>query len=99
MARDIAEAAHVEYQKTQQRRVPDWTLYFAFHSLSLHPPPPSPAVADYLLIIAIDLGCEVSNIGSTTLDERYVRISQTTIILTSNQCTSGRSFEPDNAET
>ena len=98
VARDVVETAWVEYQKTQRRRVPNWTLDFAFRSLSLDPPPPSPAVADCLTIIAIDLGCDVSNIGSTTLDERCVRISQTTMILTSNQCTSGGSFEPDNAE-
>ena len=98
VARDAAEAARVGYQKIQHRRVPDWTLDFAFRSLSLHPPPPSPVVADCLSIIAIDLGCDVSNTGSTTLDERYVRISQTMIILTSNQCTSGGSFEPDNTE-
>ena len=98
IARDTAEAARVGYQKTQQQTVPDWTLDFAFHSLSLRPLPPFPVVADCLSIIAIDLGCDVSNIGSTTLDERYVPISQTTMILTSNQCTSWGSFESNNAE-
>ena len=98
VARDMVEAARVGYQKTRQQMVPYWTLHFAFHSLSLHPPPPSSVVADCLSIIAIDLGCDVSNVGSTTLDERYVRISQTTMILTSNQCTSWGSFESDNAE-
>ena len=97
-ARDMAEAARVGYRKGQRREVPSWTLHFAFRSLSLHPPPPSPVIADCLSIIAIDLGCDVSNIGSTTSDERYVRISPATMILTPNQCTSGGSFEPDNAK-
>ena len=100
-ARDMAEAARVESRTVvlhRPRNVPDRTLHFAFRFLSLHPPPPMPVIVDCLSIIAIDLGCDVSNIGPTTSDERWVRISQTTIVLTSNQCTTGGSFEPDNAQ-
>ena len=67
-ARDIVEVAQVEYQREQG--LPDWILWFVFRSLSLDPLPPASAVADCLKIIAIDLGCEVSNIQ--TLDERYL---------------------------
>ena len=84
VAQDMAEAARVEYQKSQHRKVPRWILHFAFCSLSLDPPPPTPVVIDCLSIIAVDLGCDVSNIGSATLDERCVRVLQKTIILTSN---------------
>ena len=99
IARDMAEAARVEYQKTQHRKVPRWILRFAFRSLSLNPLPPTSAVADCLSIIAIDLGCDVSNVGVPALDERCVCISQATIALTLNQCTSRKNFEPDNPET
>ena len=99
LARDMAEAARIRYQKTRHRKVPRWTLCFTFHSLSLDPLPPTPVVANCLSIIAIDLGCDVLNAEFAALDERYIRTSQTTIILTSNQCTSGASFEPDNRTT
>jgi hypothetical protein len=67
--RYMVEAAQAEYERTQQRKTPRWILRFALDSLSLDPPPTS-VVADCLEIIAIDLGCDVSNI--TTLDERYI---------------------------
>ena len=60
IARDMVEGAQVEYQNTQPRKVPRWILRFALHSLSLDPPPPTPVVANCLSIIAIDLGCDVS---------------------------------------
>ena len=34
---DVAETARIEYQKAQHRKIPRWTLRFAFHSLSLTP--------------------------------------------------------------
>ena len=96
VARDLAEAAQVEYQKSQHRKVPRWILRFALSFLSLDPPPPIPVVADCLSIVAIDLGCDVSNIRPVTLDERCVHILRTIITLTLDQCTSGECFEPDN---
>ena len=68
IARDVTEASRVEYQKAQRRKVPRWTLHFAFRSLSLDPLPPKPAIADCLSIIATDLGCDISDTGFTTLD-------------------------------
>ena len=64
----IVEVAQVEYQHKRRRKVPRWTLCFALDSLSLDPPAPPSVVADCLKIIAIDLGCDVSTIG--TPDER-----------------------------
>ena len=67
----LTQLAWLEYRRKQCRKVPRWILRFARHILSQDPPPPAPVVADCLSIIAMDLGCSVSN--ATTLDERYVR--------------------------
>ena len=67
-ARDVAELAQAEYQR--KRKVPEWVLGFAFDSLSLDPLPPAPITGDCLKAIAIDLGCDVSEI--VTSDERYL---------------------------
>ena len=82
--RGVAETAQVEYQRLEPQKVPRWILRFAHHSLSLDPVTPMSVVADCLSIVAIDLGCEVSNTGFTTLDERCVHVSQTTTNLTLN---------------
>jgi hypothetical protein len=62
LAESVAEAAQAGYQQLQRQKVPRWTLRFAFDSLSLDPPPPPSVVAACLKIIALDLGCDVSNI-------------------------------------
>ena len=72
VAQDIVEGAQVEYQETQRRKVPRWILRFALRSLSLNPPPP--VVANCLLIIAIDLGCSITDTTFMTSNERCVRI-------------------------
>jgi len=58
--------------RESQRKVPCWILRSVLRSLSLNPPPPTLVVVNCLLIIAIDLGCDVSSARSTTLDQRYV---------------------------
>ena len=71
--RSMAEVAQGLYNRqTQRRKIPRWILRFVLYSLSLHSVPPMSAVADCLLIIAIDLGCDVSDAGSTASDERCV---------------------------
>ena len=97
VALDMAQAARVEYQKTPRRKVPRRILHFALRSLSLDPLPPAPVVADCLSIIAIDLGCDVSNTGTATLNEQCVLIPRMTINLTLTQHTSGASYEPNNS--
>jgi len=69
VAHNLVKLAQSEYQRTQQVKVPRLILRFALHSLSLDPSPPTSVIADCLSIIAIDLGCDVSNMGS---DERCV---------------------------
>jgi len=72
LSHNLITLARFEYQRTEQINVPGWILRFAFHILPLDPPPPTSVVADCLSIIAIDLGCDVSNAGPTILsDERY----------------------------
>ena len=89
VTREMAEAAQVEYQRTQHIGVPYWNRWFAYRSLSLDPLPPMSIVANCLLIIAINLGCVTSDTGSTTSEnERCVHVLQIIVALTLNQCTS-----------
>jgi hypothetical protein len=76
-ARHMVEAAEAEYQQTRNRKVPGWILRFVLHSLSLDPPPPAPVTADCLRIVAIDLGCDTSNLA-----KEYVRIVSVSAFLT-----------------
>lgn len=85
-SRRMAEAAQVEYRKMRRRKVPRWMLRSALHFLSLGSLSPASVVADYLTIIATDLGCEVPE--GTSCDERCVRIQWIFIFLTSGQRTS-----------
>jgi ribosome modulation factor len=97
-ARGIAEIAQAKFQQTPHRKAPRWTLHFTLDSLALEPLPPASIVADCLSVIAIDLGCDVPNTGFAVSDERSVSISQMSITLTLNQCTSGASCEADSWE-
>ena len=97
VAQALLKLARFGYQRTQKTKVPRLALRFALHSLSLDPLSQTSIVADCLSIIAVDLGCDVSNAGAATTDERCVFASQTTITLTLNQRTSRAGFEPDNS--
>ena len=68
IAQAVAEAAQIEYQRTQCQKVPRRILHFTLCSLSMYPPPPTSVIADCLLIIAIDLGCDVSGFRTTSAD-------------------------------
>ena len=70
-ARYMAEAAQMGYQHTRRTKVSRWILRFSLFSLSLDPPSPPPVIADCLTIIAMDLGCDVSDV--VTPGERYVQ--------------------------
>jgi len=70
VARAITELAQSESRGSDRRKVPRWIIRFALHSLSLDPPPSTSVVIDCLLVIAIDLGCEVSSARTTALNER-----------------------------
>jgi len=68
----LTQLVRFEYQRKQCRKVSRWILHVVHHQLSQDPLPLASVVADCLSIIAMDLGCTVSNV--TTLDERYVHI-------------------------
>ena len=72
VAQEMLEGSQVEYQETQRRKVPRWIFRFALRSLSLNPSPS--VVTDCLLIIAIDLGCSITDTTFTTSDKRCVHI-------------------------
>jgi len=76
------QLSRLEYQKKRHGKVPRWFLRFALHHLSQDPPPPTSVIADCLSIIAIDMGCPVSD--TMTLDERYVHIWQMSTFLIKN---------------
>ena len=65
----LVQLARLRYQGKEPRKVPRWILQFAHHLLSWDPLPPVSVVTNCLSIIAMDLGCTVSNV--TALDERY----------------------------
>ena len=67
-SRRIAEVAQANRQQTQRRKVPRWTLRTACQYLSLDPRSPASTVADCLVVIAIDMDCNIS--GITSLDDK-----------------------------
>jgi len=82
VAHALAKLARFEYRRRGHEKVPRWLLCFAFHSLSQDPLPPTSVVINCLSIIAIDLGCCISN--TTVMDERCVRMRWTSAFLTKN---------------
>ena len=81
-SRHIAEVAKVKYQQTQHQKVPRWTLRSAHHLLSLSSVFPPFVIADCLMIIALDMGCDLPD--TTNLDERCVQTRQLFTLLTPN---------------
>ena len=68
----LTRLAQFESWRRRGRKVPRWLLSFALHSLSQDPSPPALVVINCLSIIAIDLGCDVSE--TMTSGDRYVYI-------------------------
>ena len=59
-----------------QKKVPRWVLRFSFHCLLRDPEPPVSVITDCLLIVAIDLGCDISDRDIRNLDKRHVGLAQ-----------------------
>ena len=76
----LVQLAQFRYQRKQPQKMPRWILRYARHLLSQDPLPPTSVIADCLSIVAMDVGCTVSN--ATTLGERYVHIRRTSTFLT-----------------
>ena len=84
IARALARLAQSEYQRRERGEVPRWVLRFALHSLPQDPPPPTSVVVHCLLIVAIDLDCDILGIVTAGSDERYVHARRRLIDLTQN---------------
>ena len=96
----LTKLARFKYQRSQPAKVPRWLLRFALHSLSRDPLPPASVVTDSLSIIAIDLGCDVSDIATINPpDQRCVRIKRVIIALTQYQRTTGANLGSNNQAT
>ena len=63
--------ARVAHNGKQHGKVPRWLLRFVIHSLPNDPQPPILVIIDCLMVIAIDLGCDVSEDDVRDLDKRY----------------------------
>ena len=61
------------YQQSEGRKgVPHWVLHFSLHYLLQVAELPLSVIADCFLIVAIYMGCDVSDIDIRSLDKRYV---------------------------
>jgi len=69
----VTTLVQVAFNRRKHGKVPRWVLRFSLHSLLRSPEPPASVIADCLMIIAIDLGCNVSESDIRNLDKRYVR--------------------------
>ena len=67
----LVQLAQFEYQRRQPQKVPRWILRYGHYLLSQDTLPSAAVVTGCLSIIAMDLGCTISN---STLNERYVCI-------------------------
>jgi len=72
VAHVLSKLSWSEYRRKGLGHVPPPCLSFALHYISQDPLPPPSVITDCLLIIAIDLGCNVPKI--MVLAERYVRV-------------------------
>ena len=78
LAHYLTKIAWLWYQKSLSgvQKVPRWVLRFSLHSLLSGHEPPASVIADCLMIIAIDLGCDVSEDDIRSLDKRYAYLTQ-----------------------
>ena len=83
VAHNLVKIVQFKYKKAREPKVPRWILRFALHSFSLDFLPSASVVADCLLIVAIDLGCDLSKTRTTT-SERCVCIRQMSVALIMN---------------
>jgi hypothetical protein len=82
----LTELAQSRYLRGEggRKKVPRWILSFAMHSLLRNPHLPTSATVDCLSIVALDLGCNISNSRTTTSDGRCVHLLHILIPLTWN---------------
>jgi len=59
----------VQSEYKRRKKVPCWILHFVLHTLSMVPPPSTLVIVNCLLIIALSLDCDISEIRNITPDE------------------------------
>jgi len=75
LVHSLVNTAWLCYQKPRsdgRTKVPRWVLRFSLHSLLWRLEPPASVIANCLTIVAIDLGCDVSERDIRSPDKRYV---------------------------
>lgn len=99
--RALTELAQSKYRRREdgRKKVPRWILGFAMQSLLRNPHLPTSATVDCLSILAIDLGCNISNPETTNLRGRCVHALLTMIPLTRNQPSIRECSKSDPPET
>ena len=91
VAHAISNLSWSEYRRRGPDKVPPPHLSFALHYISQDPPPPASVIASCLLIIAIDLGCDVQE--NVIFAERCVHVWRiSTTLLTEIQYTTRDDF-------
>jgi len=68
--------ARIAHKRKGHGKVPRWLLHFVTHSLTHDPQPPISFITDCLTIIAIDLGCDISEDDVRNVDKRYECLAQ-----------------------
>jgi hypothetical protein len=75
LAHNLVKIAWSRYQRSAGwKKVPRWVLRFSLRSLLQNPELPASGIADCLLIIMIDLGCDVSESDIRNLDKRFASL-------------------------
>ena len=71
LAHNLVKIAWSRYRGSEgHKKVPRWVLRFSLHCLLRDPEPPTSVIADCLLVVAIDLGCDVPESDTRNLDKR-----------------------------
>jgi len=79
LAHSLVNTAWLSYQTPRsdgRKKVPRWVLHFSLHSLLWRPEPSASVIASCLMIVAIDLGCDVSESYIRNPDKRHVFLTQ-----------------------
>jgi len=79
LAEYLASIAGYCYTRSElggRKKVPRWVLRFSLHSLLWDPEPPVSVITNCLMIVAIDLGCDISEGDLRNLEERCARLVQ-----------------------
>ena len=77
LVHNLVKIAWSRYRGSEGRKkVPRWVLRFSLHSLLRDPGPPVSVIADCLLIVAIDFGCDIPESSVRSLDKGCVCIAQ-----------------------